>query len=145
VHTAHHSVALRVKSVLEGENAEGETMQEASQEEQNSTLTCSTNDTEACAERPSRSMPTEVTAHVKPSWDNMGTLSFPEPYSRYRVCAFPTQKPALMPVQETGTAEQPPRTAGNTSNTALAPGRLVPASALLGMHPRGHARCIADN
>jgi hypothetical protein len=76
VHTAHHSVALRVKSVLEGENAEGETMQEASQEEQNSTLTCSTNDTEACAERPSRSMPTEVTAHVKPSWDIMGTLSF---------------------------------------------------------------------
>ncbi len=66
-------------------------------------------------------------------------------YSRYRVCAFPTQKPALMPVQETGTAEQPPRTTGNNSNTALAPGRLVPASALLGMHPRGHARCIADN
>jgi len=77
VHTAHHSVALRVKSVLEGENAEGETMQEASQEEQNSTLTCSTNDTEACAERPSRSMPTEVTAHVKPSWDIMGIFSGP--------------------------------------------------------------------
>jgi len=139
VHTAHHSMALKMKSVLEGENAEGETMQEASQEEQNSTLTCSTNDTEACAERQSRSMPIEVTPHVKPSWDIMGTLLFSLTLQQIPSCAFPAQNPALMPVQETDTAEQPPPTTGNTSNTALVPGRLVPASATLDMHPRGHA------
>ena len=90
VHTAHHSVALRVKSVLEGENAEGETMQEASQEEQNSTLTCSTNDTEACVERPSRSMPTEVTAHVKPLLGHvMGIFLIPEPFTADARLCFP--------------------------------------------------------
>lgn len=63
MHTAHHSVALKVKSALDCLPDEDELMPEAAQEHQNSTLTQTTADSEVF-ETQSRPPPTKACNHM---------------------------------------------------------------------------------